>query len=102
MENLLVLCNQNLVYFEKDKSVDGVKMYSSFKKVIELVKKSKFNVKKIESFAADFDFDENTPGNGYRSFVSVFNAALKHTEKTCKHIADNYGKFFFRKSVNAK
>ena len=102
MENILTLCKQNLDYFEKDKSVDGVKMYLNFKKIIELVQESKFNVKTIETFAGDFDFDENTPGNGYRSYNVIFNAALKHTEKTCTYIADNCRKFFFRKSVNAK
>jgi hormone-sensitive lipase len=102
MDNLVQLCNSNRDYFAKDKTENSQKLCANFMKITEVLKSSETIIKRIETFAPDFDFDENTPGNGYRSFIFVFNAALKYTETHCKYIADNRGKFLFRKSVNAK
>lgn len=101
-DHLIKLCNDNQEYFNKDTSENGSKLHSNFAKIVEIVEKSTKILNEIESFAAEYDFDENTPGNGYRSFIFIFKAAVKHTENACKYIVENRGKFLFRKSVNAK
>lgn len=92
----------NVEFYKSDKSFVGVKMHASFAKAIEFLEKSVSVTKKIESFVSDYDFDEDTPGNGYRSFIFIFSAAVKHTEKICKYITDNRSYLLFRKSVYMK
>jgi hormone-sensitive lipase len=101
-DHLTCLCNNNREYFNKDKSENGIKFHLSSSKIAVLLEKYSPLVKEIQSFAGDYDFDENTPGNGYRSFLFIFNAAIKYTENACKYIVENRGKFLFRKSANAK
>lgn len=101
-DHLINLCNNNREYFSKDKSENGIKLHASLSKIVELLGKFPPLAKEIQSFAGDYDFDENTPGNGYRSFLFIFNAAIKYTENACKYIAENRGKFLFRKSTNAR
>lgn len=102
MDHVINLCNNNRDYFITDKSENPQKLHSNFIKIAELLEKSKTILDEIESFAADFDFDKDTPGNGYRSFVFIFNAAVKYIESHLKYIAENRGKFLFRKSLHAK
>lgn len=102
MYDVLKLCYRNCEYFSGDITEIAEKFHESFTKIAENLLRSKPILDKIELFAPDFDFDENTPGNGYRSFIFIFNAALKYTENTCKYIDDNRGKFLFRQSSSAK
>lgn len=44
-----------------------------------------------------YDFDEQTPGNGYRSFVVVVDASLEHAVQLCRHISLSRDSFIFRK-----
>lgn len=101
-DQVIKLCNSNREYFNKDKSETGTKIRSNFFKIVELLEKSTMVLNEIENFAGQYDFDEKTPGNGYRSFIFIFNAAVKHTENICNYIHENRGKFLFRKSVTAK
>lgn len=102
VDELISMCVSNVDFYRDDKTFVGVKMLTSFQKVLEMLEKSVPVIKKIESFAGEYDFDAMTPGNGYRSFVFIFHSAVKHAEKICKYIADNRGNLLFRKSVYMK
>lgn len=98
VNDLIEMSVSNEAFYEADQSSVGVKLRAIFKNLIECLGKSVPVIKRIESFAGEYDFDEKTPGNGYRSFVFIFEAAVKHTQKTCKYITDNRASLLFRKS----
>lgn len=102
IDELIRMSVSNVEFYKSDRSFVGLKMHASFAKAIEFLEKSVMVTKKIENFAADYDFDGDTPGNGYRSFIHIFTAAVKHTEKICKYVTENRGYLLFRKSVYMK
>lgn len=102
IDELIRMSVSNAEFYKLDRSFIGVKMHASFSKAIEYLEKAVPVLKEIESFASKYDFDEKTPGNGYRSFVYIFNAGVQHAEKICKYILDNRGNLLFRKSVYMK
>nr|XP_020497958.1 hormone-sensitive lipase-like isoform X2 [Labrus bergylta] len=48
-----------------------------------------------------YDFDEQTPGNGYRTLVKVLQSCLMHIIHKGRYIASNYNNAFFRADHNA-
>ncbi|KAM9340347.1 lipase, hormone-sensitive a [Symphorus nematophorus] len=57
----------------------------------------------VSSFTAVFhhyDFDAQTPGNGYRTLVKVLHACLLHIIHKGRYIASNYNSAFFRADHN--
>uniref|UniRef100_A0A8D2ZIY2 Hormone-sensitive lipase n=1 Tax=Scophthalmus maximus TaxID=52904 RepID=A0A8D2ZIY2_SCOMX len=48
-----------------------------------------------------YDFDVETPGNGYRTLVKVLHACLLHIIHKGRYIAANYNSAFFRAEHNA-
>jgi len=102
INGLIDMSVSNVEYYSLDQSSLGVKLHAIFKKLIDVLNKSVPVIREIESFAAEYDFDAMTPANGYRSFVYIFNSAVKHTEKICKYITDNRASLLFRKSSYMK
>jgi hormone-sensitive lipase len=98
INEMIEMSVSNAAFYERDQSSVGVKLRGIFEKLIECLRKSVPVIKEIESFAGQYDFDESTPGNGYRSFVFIFEAAVRHAQKTCKYITDNRASLLFRKS----
>lgn len=87
-------------HFDKtQKFTELAKKLQDLKKSLE---KCDEKIVEIESFAGDYDFDHDTPGNGYRSFVDVFNSAIKKTLKLCEQLITNRGKILFRADYYAK
>ena len=56
----------------------------------------------IEGFAGDYDLDDASPGNGYRSFIYIFDSAVKSATKICDYVKDNRGGVFFRRKLYEK
>lgn len=96
-DQLISLCRNNENYFRGD-----ISLQRHFSKVIEFLEKSGSVLKEIESFAGEYDFDEKTPGNGFRSFIHVFNSAVVYTEKVCNDVKEKREKFFLRKILLEK
>ncbi|KAM9838884.1 lipase, hormone-sensitive a isoform 1-T2 [Aulostomus maculatus] len=58
----------------------------------------------IASFTAiyhHYDFDAQTPGNGYRTLVKVVHSCLLHIIQKGRYVASNYNGAFFRAEHNA-
>lgn len=94
----IILSNQE--HFREVKS--GEKFCQIFTSLLEIVDKFGFVAKEIQGFAGDYDLDELTPGNGYRSFVVVMEKAIKNAAQICEKIKENCGKVFFLKSFYEK
>lgn len=102
IDQLINLCENNQDYFKNDKSALGVKLHDNFNKIYDYVNKSSSVIKEIKNFAGDYDFDDKTHANGYRSFIHIFNSAVVYTATICRNIIDSRGNFFFRKSFYVK
>lgn len=87
-------------YFEKcDKYKELNDSLDSFKFNVENCCEK---VKIIESFASEYDYDENTPANGYRSFVSIFTSAIKKSLNICQQMSKIRMKILFRANYYAE
>lgn len=98
---LLKVARSNLGFVEKfDKQSES--SIVSYKLLIEIVSKSNPIFKKIDAFAPQYDFDETSPGNGYRSFVYVYEKAVERTLNLCEIIQEKRSGFFYRKCYYEK
>lgn len=102
IHDLLSACRNNADYFSHDNS-DGRSGFDGiFRKLSERVESSVITVRKIEGFAGLYDFDEKSPGNGYWSFVFIYEAALIHARRVCVDVIDKRDSWFFRRNVYVK
>jgi hormone-sensitive lipase len=96
-----IICN-NIDYFKSDESTNGLKLHFAFVSIIDHLDDALPLVQRIESLCHLYDFDEATPGNGYRSFLKVFDAAIHHTFKIVKYVTESRGSLLFRKNNYTK
>lgn len=95
---LISLLLDNVEFYQTSTAADCL----PFKTLLRTVEKIDPIIQNIEEFAGNYDLDETTPGNGYRSFLLIIQSATQQTEKICKFVKANRGKFFFRKSFYKK
>lgn len=100
ISELINVVNDNLEFFKNDKS--GQIFCESFRSLLEIVTQIIPIIENIESFASEYDFDEKTPGNGYRSFVYLVESAVRRVLKICEHVRNKRENIFFRKTHNEK
>lgn len=100
--NLVEISFDNLEFFKNRRRKNYQNFCEIFEQLIKTVAKIHLIVKEIEGFAADYDFDKTSPGNGYRSFVDLHESAVKHAMKICVQIRSNRESFFFRKTFYEK
>jgi hormone-sensitive lipase len=92
------LCMNNAQFFQQDESENGQRLHAGFLALIDQVNIITPMVDEVRKVAPKFDFDENTPGNGYRSFVSVVDVCVQHGVKLSRVVCDSRESFLFRKS----
>lgn len=97
-EVLKDLCLNNVQYFQSHDTETGLRLHGAFLALIDHVESVKPVVDYVRVAAPSYDYDENTPGNGYASFVSVVDACICHGVKLCKQVCINRDSFFFRAS----
>lgn len=99
---LYELCQSNIEFFAKDDSMTGSKIHAAFLTLSLHIGFAKKKVAEISSFAHEYDYDEHTKGNGYRSFVIVVDCCIRHSIKLCRNVQENRNSLLFRKSVYFK
>ncbi|CAG9859565.1 unnamed protein product [Phyllotreta striolata] len=102
INTLKELCANNSEYFSNDNSENGQRLYMSCMAMIEISESIKIKTGYIETKVASFDFDENTPGNGYRSFIKVVDLALKLALTALERVTDRRDSLLFRKTTITK
>lgn len=102
-DKLIQYCRSNVQYFGcAGETVTNQRFLDAFRCIlqhIEIIRKHDTN---ICGFAHEYDFDEMTPANGYRSIVKVTHEYITHTAKMSKYIAENRDRFLFRKGTYVK
>ncbi|XP_070777366.1 lipase, hormone-sensitive a [Enoplosus armatus] len=95
-DNISVMCGPDLPYGAVAKRlVTCMRQIQEHGRALEPV---------VGSFTAVFhhyDFDAQTPGNGYRTLVKVLLSCLLHIIHKGRYIASNYNSAFFRADHNA-
>lgn len=99
---LYELCQNNIEYFAKDDTINGTKIHAAFQTLCLHIDYARSKVNEIRRFAHEYDFDEHTKGNGYRSFVIVVDSCIKYSIKLCRNVLENRSTLLFRKSVYFK
>lgn len=96
-----IICN-NIDYYKSDESTNGLKMHSALIVIIDSIDEGRPLVEEVELFCKQYDFDDVTPGNGYRSFVKIFDSAINHTLKIVKYVTESRSSLLFRKNTYTK
>lgn len=96
------ICQNNIKYFECDDTEIGQRFLWSFQGIIDHINAIKVKLSKIVQFMHEYDFDDKTPANGYRSFVKAVESGVNHSLKVSKYIAQNRSYLLFRKSMYMK
>uniref|UniRef100_A0A3Q0SKZ6 Hormone-sensitive lipase n=1 Tax=Amphilophus citrinellus TaxID=61819 RepID=A0A3Q0SKZ6_AMPCI len=96
-DNISVLCGPSDLPYSTavERLVSSMKQIQEHGRALEPV---------VTSFTAvyhHYDFDAQTPGNGYRTLVKVLEACLLHVIHKARYIASNYSSPFFRVDHNA-
>uniref|UniRef100_A0A1B0CEX7 BHLH domain-containing protein n=2 Tax=Lutzomyia longipalpis TaxID=7200 RepID=A0A1B0CEX7_LUTLO len=96
------LCVNNINFFKHDDSEMGLRLHGAFLAPVDHIDKARPLVDQISEFAHEYDFDINTPGNGYRSFIKVIDCCIMHSIKTCRTVLEGRTSILFRKTLYTK
>lgn len=96
------LCVKNGVFFKDDPSERGQRLHAALVAWVDWIHLAKELVGKIRVFMHEYDFDEHTPGNGYRSFVNVTGACIEYGVKILENLTATRSTMFFRKKFYMK
>lgn len=91
--DLIALIDDNVEFFAKTKSSKDVSAKLVVLKLafIDATKP----IDKIKLFASEYDFDQDCPGNGYRSFVYIYEAAVNGAINICNRLIRRREKILF-------
>jgi hormone-sensitive lipase len=88
----------NAQFFQQDETENGQRLHAGFLAIIDQVDVIIPMVDEVRNIAPQFDLDEDTPGNGYRSFVLAVDMCVQHGVKLSRLVCDSRDSFLFRKS----
>lgn len=101
-EALKSIIFNNIDYYKADESTNGLKLHGALIGIIDQLEEGRPLIQEIELFCKAYDYDELTPGNGYRSFIKVFDCAINHTLRIVKYVTESRSSLLFRKSTYTK
>lgn len=83
--------NNNIDHFDKNNT-----LCSALKQLKNTVECCASAVAEVRKFVSDYDFDDENPANGYRSFIDVFASAIKRTLEVSNRLIKGRGSIIFR------
>lgn len=101
-DTLKDLCVNNAAFFENDKSECGQRLKSSFQNINEVIENLWPVVLELREIAPNFDFDEQTPGNGCRSFLIALDYAISQGIQINKKVCYKRHGVLFRKTSTTR
>lgn len=91
------LCENNITFFAKDESEYGQRLHKAFQDIIKHINAIGPMVNKINSVAKHYDFDEDTPGNGFRSFLTIVDSSISYSLQVSHKVCLKRDNLLFRK-----
>ncbi|CCD67458.1 Hormone-sensitive lipase [Caenorhabditis elegans] len=100
LELIVQMCSDNATHFEK-LAQSGANGYNERMPVVQTalqtaIETLKGNIKKLQEVAPKYDYDEKTPGNGYRSLICICDTTLLHVVSLQKAVFEQRGYLIFR------
>lgn len=96
------LCANNAAYFVNDVTENGQRLHISFMSMQEEIDRIWPLMVQLNSEVHKYDFDENVPGNGYRSFLGIITSALAYGMHVNKKVCLKRESVLFRKTTITK
>ncbi|XP_069189449.1 hormone-sensitive lipase-like isoform X1 [Procambarus clarkii] len=97
LPTLFHMLDDNTSHFKDDDSEYGQRLHSGFVLLKENMEKVLYLSEAVRKEAHLYDFDQHTPGNGFRSFNSIVQQAILSVFDLCKQICTNRDSLLFRK-----
>lgn len=97
INTLKEVCSKNAEHFAKDNSENGQRLFMSFLTMNEVVDQMWPKIVNIETRVDEFDFDKDTPGNGYRSYLLVVQMAIELCINVNERVLQKKDSVLFRK-----
>uniref|UniRef100_A0A0P4W0N5 Hormone-sensitive lipase n=2 Tax=Scylla olivacea TaxID=85551 RepID=A0A0P4W0N5_SCYOL len=97
LPTVLHMIEDNTLHFKNDDSEHGQRLHSGFLVLKENMDKVTTLSEALRKEAHLYDFDENTPGNGFRSFNNIVHQAVVSVFSLCKHVCTGRDSLLFRK-----
>lgn len=88
---------ENYNYFSVQKNLESCQISSVLNKLNLNLEKISENKSKTESLARHYDYDENTPGNGFWTILHNLCCAVENVEKICAELTKTREKILFNK-----
>ncbi|XP_077985551.1 hormone-sensitive lipase-like [Glandiceps talaboti] len=95
-KTLRSLCIDNIEYFQRSKSQYKNRYFTAFCVIMQTADAMEPLMEGFQRIVHHFDFDEETPGNGYRSLLSVVRKCIKKIVENSKYIKDYRSGLMFR------
>jgi Na+-transporting NADH:ubiquinone oxidoreductase subunit NqrC len=102
IEKLQANISNNFEYFNSQSSSASTELLKCLQKLSLTLEKSSQIYSEVESAAQMSDYDENSIGNGYWSFLHNFVSAEKQINKICKQMTKCRDKIFFNRKHYCK
>lgn len=102
METLTTLCHENGEAFRLDDGESGQRLSAAFFAITDHIATLIPLVDQVRDVSPKYDFDADTPFNGYRSFISIVETFVIHAVKLTREVGTSKNNIFFRKSVYMK
>jgi hypothetical protein len=102
LDDLQKVTEYNLEFYRHDKSSNGIRLLNAFNEIKDNLNSTRPIIKQFEDFCSEYDYDEKIIGNGYRSWIFIYTAAVKYTKKISKYIHENKQNLLFRKQIYVK
>lgn len=97
INTLKEVCSKNAEHFAKDNSENGQRLFLSFLTMNEVVDQMWPKIVNIQTRVDEFDFDKDTPGNGYRSYLLVIQMAIELCINVNERVLQKKDSVLFRK-----
>lgn len=96
------LSENNAKFFNKDTSENGQRMNLALLSIKDNIDSSWPVIEELRELAVHYDFDEHTPGNGYRTFIYIYNLAVKLAIQINRKVLLKRDGVLFRKAYYTK
>lgn len=96
------LCRANTEYFSSHQDENGLRITGALHVISDYMTELRPLYKEIGTIAPLYDFDEATPGNGYRSFLILVDKCILRCGSVCRQIYVQRDSLLFRKGNSMK
>ncbi|XP_011148929.1 hormone-sensitive lipase isoform X2 [Harpegnathos saltator] len=96
------ICCANVEYFTSHQDANGVRIKAALLAILDHLDQLRPLYREVAKIAVHFDYDEEVPGNGYRSFLSLVDKGILHCNMVCQEMYRQKNSILSRKSYHMR